>query len=388
MSDRSNKETNDSRQGLSGRYSGGGSIKPRSTTRSPLPFPSTADVTVSPADPQDQVDIDGSYTVPSRQQAAPPVDGSIGLRDPLVSSHTGILASSAAGLTGQPSVTMDGSASIQYNVAAPSYGMVQHGPDDIIYPMISTEPSQPLVRGFTVGRATREPLQPPGQRHIYEKSSVEMYNETTADICEPPWSREERRDMRRIVRVIREQYGSTVKATFQIVRPQDVDSTRFSNCLEVSCLLCLWDSRFPSTDDKYVVSTTPDDELRLDHQYFITSVEVVKLVLFLANMRQDGTGGDLRRESGRIRSSLHAFWTGKPINSKKRKTKASTQNNVVNPELNKTNVDFRFDLACRVMNYKTRKPRGFDKDVRILEWSNLGPAVKRAMKSYYVEMQV
>ena len=35
-----------------------------------------------------------------------------------------------------------------------------------------------------------------------------------------------------------------------------------------------------------------------------------------------------------------------------------------------------------------RKPRGFDKEVRILRWDKLVPALQRALQSYYTEIPI
>ena len=40
------------------------------------------------------------------------------------------------------------------------------------------------------------------------------------------------------------------------------------------------------------------------------------------------------------------------------------------------------------MGYEIRKPRGFDKEVRILRWDKLVPALQRALQSYYTEIPI
>lgn len=67
----------------------------------------------------------------------------------------------------------------------------------------------------------------------------------------------------------------------------------------------------------------------------------------------------------------------------------SSSNNTLNiPSGNTlpTNHDYRMELAKRIMGYEIRKPRGFDKEVRILRWDKLIPALKRALQSYYTEI--
>lgn len=91
-----------------------------------------------------------------------------------------------------------------------------------------------------------------------------------------------------------------------------------------------------------------------------------------------------RRERGRIRSNLVSFWSKRPIRSKISDTKNSPSSKGGSP-LN-DEFDFRHELATRIMAYEVRKPRGFDKEVRILKWEKLVPSLRRALQSYYAEI--
>jgi hypothetical protein len=114
-------------------------------------------------------------------------------------------------------------------------------------------------------------------------------------------------------------------------------------------------------------------------RYYITSVEVVKIVeLLIGTGLQDSQ--ERRRERGRIRSNLVPFWSRKSIS-----TRLSNQDIRSSPTID-ANVDFRVELATRIMSYDIRKPRGFDKEVRILKWEKLVPALMRALQSYYAEV--
>lgn len=83
-----------------------------------------------------------------------------------------------------------------------------------------------------------------------------------------------------------------------------------------------------------------------------------------------------RKERGRIRSNLVPFWLKKPVSLRITDGRATSV----------TNKDLRYELAKRIMAYEIRRPRGFDKEVRILRWDKLIPALKRALQSYYVEL--
>ncbi|QPG75671.1 hypothetical protein FOA43_003030 [Brettanomyces nanus] len=234
-----------------------------------------------------------------------------------------------------------------------------------------------LVRGASLGRSMKAPLTPhlgPGFKYI--RCQIELINAEENCICFPPWTPREQDDMRRIVCIIRKQTKNKVQGIFEIVPPESQQSSE--ECIEVSCLRCLSSKRYPSYDNEHIICQFEEEESKLDNCYYITSVEVVKIVKFLANLPHHLSKREERKESGRIRSNLTAFWLEKPINSIKLEDGVRS---------GKTNADFKNELAGRIIGYQTRKPRDFDRYVRILEWRTLSFALRRAMRSYYVEVK-
>lgn len=218
-------------------------------------------------------------------------------------------------------------------------------------PTDSVKPPIPIERGVSSGgSATRPPPLEPNSDYEYRKVGLQVVNAAVSEICLPHWNHYESSDKRRIVRITRVQDGCHVKAVFSILgsaKEHPIPDAQ-DNFVEVSCLEC-----------------------ETDQEFYITSVEVVKIVELLIGC--EGTNSESRRrERGRIRSNLVPFWSRKPISSKK-------MGEVNSP-------DSRAQLAQRIMAYQIRKPRGFDKEVRIMKWSKLAPALARAMKSYYVRI--
>ncbi|VEU20463.1 DEKNAAC101280 [Brettanomyces naardenensis] len=224
-----------------------------------------------------------------------------------------------------------------------------------------------LMRGVSGGGFANKPplLRPEDEGYEFVKCKLSTLNASYDAICAPVWTFKERSEMRRIVRIEREQDRDGVTARFSIVdTTTDSSISKDDDALEVSCLLCAC----PKSD-------TDNAEFR----YYITSVEVVKIVELLIGGTSRKSKESRRKERGRVRSNLVQFWSKKSINSK-RSSEKSTRGHA------RTEADFKRELAQRIMAYTTRKPRGFDKDVRILEWVKLVPALNRAMQSYYVRM--
>ena len=148
--------------------------------------------------------------------------------------------------------------------------------------------------------------------------------------------------------------------------------------VEVLCLECsVRSSEDPELSD--------DDEPHIKiegnraYQYYITLVEVIEIVeLLIGTQAKDSA--ERRRERGRVRLNLVPFWLKRPISLRMNEPLALAHQG------NPTNLDFRVELAKRIMGYEIRKPRGFDKEVRILRWDKLVPALKRALQSYYTEI--
>lgn len=222
-----------------------------------------------------------------------------------------------------------------------------------------------IVRGITAGGAsTRPPKQEPGLGCRFVPVELAIHSASMDDLCLLAWDDSEMADRRRIIRIERTQNGAKVNAAFLVVglaaaHPSPAPAPPGTDVLEVSCLQCF--SLEADRDDK-------DDR---DLNYYITSVEVVGIVEMLIYMR-DMDPVLRRRERGRIRSNLMPFWLKKAVLSKK--------NSKSEPD------DPRMAFARRIMAYDVRKPRDFDKDVRILRWEKLVPALQRALQCYYVEV--
>lgn len=220
----------------------------------------------------------------------------------------------------------------------------------------------PLVRGVLLGGSlTRAPEVPPGRNIRYTPVELDVESAAPLHVCFPPWSSFELHDMRRIVRVKRWQSGPRIEVEFEVLgaavdHPEPEDGSHTPGVVEVSCI------GFSLT------SGAPPD------RFYITLVEVLKIVELLTQPRFQNIV-EKRRERGRVRLNLVPFWLRKPISSK-----------LVDDGADAGLQEFRAVLARRIMGYEVRKPRGFDKEVRILEWVKLGPALQRALQSYYVEM--
>lgn len=222
-----------------------------------------------------------------------------------------------------------------------------------------------IVRGITAGGAsTRPPKQEPGLGCRFVPAELAIHSASMDDLCLLSWDDNEMADRRRIIRIERTQNGAKVNAAFLVVglaaaHPNPAPAPVGTDVLEVSCLQC------------FSLEANHDDADDLDVNYYITSVEVVGIVEMLIDMR-DMDLVSRRRERGRIRSNLMPFWLKKAVSSKK--------NSESEPG------DPRMEFARRIMAYDVRKPRGFDKDVRILRWEKLLPALQRALQCYYVEV--
>lgn len=242
-----------------------------------------------------------------------------------------------------------------------------------------------VIRGISSGgSATKPPRVVTLANHHYAPVSLELVGATLHDLCLPQWSDEEKQDRRRIIRVERFQIGSRIVAQFSILgsakeNPKTMPAAPGVDVVEVSCLDCYTSAN--EDEDEYSDSADYGykTESELKRAFYITSVEVIKVVeLLIGTEVQDAV--ERRRERGRIRSNLVPFWSKKPISSR------MSNQEIRNSPLGSDSLDFRVELATRIMSYEVRKPRGFDKEVRILKWDKLVPALKRALQSYYVEV--
>jgi len=254
-----------------------------------------------------------------------------------------------------------------------------------------------IIRGVSAGGcSTRPPKYLVDSNALYLPIELHVNGASFEEICLPVWSPAEKEDRRRIIRIERVQNGHKLLANFSIVgaaneNPITLPPPPDTDVIEVSCLECTTVSN--EADDQ----SASDDDLAIPihamhdgkyNQYYITSVEVIEIVELLIGT-QSMDAADRRKERGRIRSNLVPFWSRKPISSRMQDTSSAHSSRspaYAGTDTQLTNQDYRFKLAKRIMAYEIRKPRGFDKEVRILRWDKLIPALKRALQTYYTEI--
>lgn len=250
-----------------------------------------------------------------------------------------------------------------------------------------------VIRGVSAGgSSTRPPKQSAESDSIFLPVQLELKGAGVEDICYPKWSNSEKKDRRRIIRIERRQDGPKLSVDFSIIgsaeeHPETLPADVDVDVVEVSCLECsVVPNNHGGLNDDYDISSPSSEDCYIGneqeaYQYYITSVEVVEIVeLLIGTQLKDPA--QRRRERGRVRSNLVPFWSKKSISSR-------MDNDSNSPIMNgglPTNQDYRVELAKRIMGYEIRKPRGFDKEVRILRWDKLVPALTRALQSYYTEI--
>ncbi|EGV63038.1 hypothetical protein PSN45_004694 [Yamadazyma tenuis] len=234
-----------------------------------------------------------------------------------------------------------------------------------------------VVRGIAAGGSHVRPPKSTGDSDsTFVPIELNLMGGSAEEICHPAWSSSEKEDRRRIVRIERIQKGPKIIANFSIVGSANENPTvlppppNFNvDVIEVSCLECtkkLRKEEEEEEDDHDDFGSANDTEF----DYYITSVEVIEIVELLIRT-MSSVPSERRKERGRVRSNLVPFWAKKPISSR-------IDGNV--------QPDYRVELAKRIMGYEIRKPRGFDKEVRILRWDKLMPALRRALQCYYCEI--
>lgn len=285
-----------------------------------------------------------SSTVSSMSSSVPPSDDETPAEAWTAASHPGSDETSTATIVGTNSSS--NTSLVDLAAAHP--------------PSVRTVGREPLIRGLSAGGFSSRP---PRRTSADEGFEFFKCRSTIVDadydyICSPRWTERERKEMRRIVRVNCTLDGAQVFARFNVIDGSEDPLLDLYNT-EISCLECKSGQDKPS-------------------HYYITSVDVLKIVELLIGSASL-TKESRRKERGRIRSNLVPFWSSKPINSKRAYGAHSGRQA-------KTDADYKKELAQRIMAYETRRPRGFDKDVRILEWKNLVPALQRALQSYYVRL--
>ncbi|ODV77592.1 uncharacterized protein CANTADRAFT_27333, partial [Suhomyces tanzawaensis NRRL Y-17324] len=259
-----------------------------------------------------------------------------------------------------------------------------------------------VIRGISAGGCTtKPPKESVDSDSKFYPVELQINGASVEDVCYSQWNIPEKQDRRRIVRIERIQQGNKLIANFSIVgsadeNPVTMPPPRNVDVVEVSCLECdirINDEYDSSSDDENKGSKSPKNYVKHEvdggcYQYYITSVEVVEIVELLIGTELVDPA-ERRRERGRVRSNLVPFWSKKPISSRMSDSTSTSSSNSNTPNqfnAHPTNQDFRVELARRIMGYEIRKPRGFDKEVRILRWDKLVPALKRALQSYYTEI--
>lgn len=171
------------------------------------------------------------------------------------------------------------------------------------------------------------------------------------EINQVPWTDFETMDGRRIIRVDKTQEGNIVKAYFLIVNPHVSVNPNYVTpgleYVEVSCI-------------KYVHKDG------ITTEFLITSVEVIQIIEYLVGSNH--TNIPLRRqERGRMRSNLASLWHKNCSSTSSRYAREMHQR-----------------LGRQILKYKSRKPYGILKDMRILLWNNLSFALYKALLFYCV----
>lgn len=276
-------------------------------------------------------------------------------------------------------------------------------------------PSYRIVRGISAGgSSTRPPKESLDSDSVFLPVELSINGAGMEDICKPKWNPSEKSDRRRIIRIERIQNGPNVIANFSILgsaedNPESIEtkpSKPSPSVVEVSCLECDVYPKFKkevsetesstssSEDEYYSGQVNTDNNSGKAFQYYITSVEVIEIVELLIGQNFKDPA-ERRRERGRVRSNLVPFWSKKPISSRMSESHVSGEGPLqgriqttgnYQPYRTPSNHECRVELAKRIMGYETRKPRGFDKEVRILRWDKLVPALRRALQSYYAEI--
>ncbi|ANZ75678.1 BA75_03319T0 [Komagataella pastoris] len=268
----------------------------------------------------------------------------------------------------------------------------------------------PLFRGRSSGGNNRPPKKPliPGTQYV--AAILRLENSTLEDMCLPIWNENELKDNRRIIRIERRQQYDEIVASFSIVgSATENPCTKTAldldvEVLEVSCLQCLvnYDEIYEKLNTYGSVSQEGDpdfpqlpkqkltggpiscdyisNETSIGRQYYITSVEVIKIVELLIGSHLIQDRKQKRKERGCIRSNLMPFWSKHLVTSSTKDIKRHL--------VPGSNDDYIADLAHRIKTYEVRRPRIVNKDLRILEWSNLGSALQRALQSYYVAVSL
>lgn len=204
-------------------------------------------------------------------------------------------------------------------------------------------------------------------------------NTDILSVCLTPWSNTEVAAERRFVRFTKSLNLNTLSLDASIVSYDERNPTEQTGIcpttglpyIEISCLRC---HCLPESNTNHIDAL--EEQQLLSYKYYITSIEMIKLIEFIIGTSAE-TPQDLeaiRKERGRIRSNLVPFWSKWTVNSKSNLDK-----------MHDIKWRYRIEMGERIMAYKYRKPRDFDKEIRVLNWENLEPALHRVLQNYYVQ---
>lgn len=198
-----------------------------------------------------------------------------------------------------------------------------------------------------------------------------LANANEKDICFSRWSDFELNDHRKIVRFSKFLQNNILLLSANVVPLNTDDKIPSSGIasdtglpyIEISCLKASldYDGNNSSTDE-----------------YYLTSFDIIKLIEFAIGIYDSDDNEKKRKERGRIRSNLLPFWSKWTI-----KSKANQKRNLSN--INDKLLESRLQLGNRIMSYRHRKPRGFYKDIRVIGWGKIQPALNKALQKYCVE---
>lgn len=175
--------------------------------------------------------------------------------------------------------------------------------------------------------------------HVMLKISLMISGYPIMNALWQHWTEFEQTEGRRMFRVTRQRNGVSINAHFDVID---------QNCFT-----------FPSDgESKYlVVSCLYNPCKNSDEHFYITSVEVLKLVNLLIGYKETSTKAR-KEDKGRIRSNLCSYLE-KPCSGSEWQS-----------------------FLDRINDYSHHKPIDFPKEVRLMKWSSLNEALQKAVLFY------
>lgn len=201
----------------------------------------------------------------------------------------------------------------------------------------------------------------PDAKFKYLRLKINITNASIEEINNIPWTDFELKEGRRIVRMERRQNMANIFINFSVVTPNVAKTApalepEGAEVVEVSVIR----------------SSFKQSEQSNKKEYFLTSVEFIEMIECLIGCR-NMEHHERRRERGRIRLNLMKYWLKTPLPSKK--SLDSGEHDLV-----------VIELALKIRKYSLNKLPGFNKEVRIMPWDKLIPALNRALEYYYAEV--